>query len=122
MRGGAPGTSDSAEASSSPTTGKRRSQSVNSPPAPTFFENTPRPSVREPAPSGLLLPPRPSFFDASNLPFPSPDVLTPDGLLDPEMRRVGSQDAAAASAHSLRDDMDYSRPIVAVCSPSFYER
>ncbi|VDC07457.1 unnamed protein product [Peniophora sp. CBMAI 1063] len=113
IRGGAPSGSEAAEGSSAPSTGKRRSQSVNSPPAPTFFEATPRPTGREPAPSGLLLPPRPAFFDASNLPFPSPDVLTPDGLLNPEIRRVGTQDAALASAHSLRDDMDYSRPIVA---------
>lgn len=113
MRGGAP-TSESGEGSAAPSTRKRRSQSVNSPPAPTFFEATPRPSGRDPAPGGLLLPPRPAFFDASNLPFPSPETLTPDGLLNPDIRRVGTHDAAAASAHSLRDDIDYSRPIAVV--------
>ncbi|KZV68346.1 hypothetical protein PENSPDRAFT_19968 [Peniophora sp. CONT] len=111
MRGGAPSSPEGGEGSSTPSISKRRSQSANTPPAPTFFEYTPRPSARSPAPTGMLLPPRPAFFDASNLPFPSPDVLTPDGLLDPEIRRLGAQDAALASTHSLRDDMDYSRPI-----------
>ncbi|KAI0037250.1 hypothetical protein K488DRAFT_81470 [Vararia minispora EC-137] len=93
---------------------RRRSSVIGSGDVPTFFESTPRP--RSPPPSFIVLPPRPPFLTPDQLPFPSPEegLLTPDGLLRPDVRRplVGAPMQSTGEL-SLRDDVDYTRPVVA---------